>query len=88
MLASALANALQNPTVRANRLQVSKTFAQDGPMLPGGQRWRPGPQGRAMPIRKRTCHIHIHVVDPEADPGAAAPAEEPATETPASGEES
>lgn len=92
LLASALANALQNPTVRANRLQISKTFAQDGPMLPGGQRWRPGPQGRAMPIRKRTCHIHIHVLDPEADPAvaAAAPAEAaaPATETSASGEES
>jgi len=66
VLASALANALQNPNVRANRLKVARTFAQDGPLLPGGFRFRPGPQGRAMPIKRRTCHIHVHVVDPEA----------------------
>lgn len=66
ILASAVANALQNPSVRANRLVVSKTFAQDGPLLPGGFRMRPGPQGRAMPIKRRTCHIHIHVADAEA----------------------
>lgn len=67
VLASAVANALQNPTVRANRLVVSQTFAQDGPPLPGGMRMRPGPQGRAMPIKRRTCHIHVHVADPKAD---------------------
>lgn len=66
VLASAVANALQNPSVRANRLVVSKTFAQDGPPLQGGMRMRPGPQGRAMPIKKRTCHIHVHVADPQA----------------------
>jgi large subunit ribosomal protein L22 len=66
VLASAIANALQNPTVRANRLIVSKTFAHDGPLLPGGFRMRPGPQGRAMPIKRRTCHIHVHVADPQA----------------------
>lgn len=73
VLASALANALQNPNVRANRLKIAKTFAQDGPLLPGGFRFRPGPQGRAMPIKKRTCHIHIHVVDPDVE-AASAPA--------------
>lgn len=78
VLASAVANALQNPTVRANRLVIAKTFAQDGPMLPGGFRFRPGPQGRAMPIKRRTCHIHIHVADPkaEAQGGAEAAASE------------
>ncbi|HEX5053544.1 MAG TPA: 50S ribosomal protein L22 [Planctomycetota bacterium] len=77
VLASAVANALQNPDVRANRLVVSKTFAQDGPLLPGGMRMRPGPQGRAMPIKRRTCHIHVHVADPQAAPmGGAAPADE------------
>lgn len=68
ILASAAANALQNPAVRANRLVISRTFAQDGPPLPGGMRVRPGPQGRAMPIKRRTCHIHIHVADPQAGP--------------------
>lgn len=66
VLASAVANALQNPSVRANRLVVSETFAQDGPLLAGGMRMRPGPQGRAMPIKRRTCHIHVHVADPQA----------------------
>ena len=67
VLASAVANALQNPSVRANRLVVAKTFAQEGPPLPGGRRLRPGPQGRAMPIKRRTCHIHVHVADPLAE---------------------
>lgn len=66
VVASAVANALQNPAVRANRLVIARTFAQDGPLLPGGMRVRPGPQGRAMPIKRRTCHIHVHVADPEA----------------------
>lgn len=66
VLASAVANALQNPQVRGNRLVVSQAFACDGPMLAGGFRFRPGPQGRAMPIKKRTCHIHVHVADPAA----------------------
>ena len=81
VLASAVANALQNPSVRANRLVVSQTFAQDGPPLPGGMRVRPGPQGRAMPIKRRTCHIHVHVADPQATAGpggAPAPASEEA----------
>lgn len=65
VLASAIANALQNPEVRANRLVVSKVWAQDGPLLQGGMRMRPGPQGRAMPIKRRTCHIHVYVADPQ-----------------------
>lgn len=71
VLASAVANALQNPTVRANRLVVARTFAQDGPLLPG-MRVRPGPQGRAMPIKRRTCHIHIHVADADASAAGSA----------------
>ena len=71
VLASAIANALQNPSVRANRLVVSKVWAHDGGLLAGGFRMRPGPQGRAMPIKRRTCHIHVYVADPKAD-GAAA----------------
>ncbi len=67
VLASAVANAVQNPSVRPNRLVVSKVWAHDGPLLPGGFRMRPGPQGRAMPIKRRTCHIHVYVTDPKAD---------------------
>jgi len=76
VLASAVANALQNPSVRANRLVISQTFAQDGPPLPGGMRVRPGPQGRAMPIKRRTCHIHIHVADPQAEGAVSSGSEE------------
>jgi len=74
VLASAVANALQNPAVRANRLVVSRAHAQDGPLLQGGMRMRPGPQGRAMPIKRRTCHIHVHVADPQVEGASAAAA--------------
>lgn len=65
VLESAVSNALQNSKVKANRLVVAKAWVGGGPLLPGRFRWRSGPQGRAFPIRKRTCHIHIYVADPE-----------------------
>jgi len=68
VLESAVANALQDTAVRANRLVVSQAWVGGGPLLMGRHRWRSGPQGRAFPIRKRTCHIHIHVADPELAP--------------------
>ncbi len=64
VLASAVANALQNPSVRASRLVVNRAYVNGGPLLLGRLRYRPGPMGRAMPIRKRTCHIHLTVTDP------------------------
>ncbi len=65
VLASAVANAMQNPDVRASRLLVSRAYVNEGPLLQGRMRWRPGPMGRAMPFRRRTCHIHIVVQDPD-----------------------
>jgi large subunit ribosomal protein L22 len=77
VLESAVANALQDAGVRANRLLVAAAWVGGGPLLAGGHRWRSGPQGRAFPIRKRTCHIHIHVADPQvAATGQADAAEE------------
>ncbi len=64
VLASAVANALQNPDVRPNRLVVSKASVGAGPLLQGRMRYRPGPMGRAMPFRRRTCHLSVHVADP------------------------
>lgn len=64
VVASAVANALQNADVRPNRLVVSRAVAQDGPLLQGRLRFRPASMGRAMPFRRRTCHLQIHVVDP------------------------
>ena len=64
VLASAVANALQNPDVRPNRLMVSKAVVQAGPLLFGRMRFRPASMGRAMPFRRRTCHLHVQVSDP------------------------
>jgi large subunit ribosomal protein L22 len=74
VLESAVANALQDAAVRANRLVVSQAWVGGGPLLMGRHRWRPGPQGRAFPIRKRTCHIHVYVADPQVAPPAEASA--------------
>ncbi len=87
VLASAVANALQNPDVRASRLVVSRAYVNDGPLLQGRMRWRPGPMGRSMPFRRRTCHIHVVVQDPDVKAGEVeAPAEpaEPAAKAPKS----
>ena len=95
VLASAVANALQNPEVRASRLVVSEAFANEGPLLQGRMRFRPSAMGRALPFRRRTCHIHIKVKDPgleeaeaaeEAVTEETAATEETATEETASGE--
>ncbi|MBK9388489.1 MAG: 50S ribosomal protein L22 [Planctomycetes bacterium] len=59
VLRSAVANAAQDPEVNVNRLVVRETFVDSGPLLQGRLRFRPGPMGRAHPIRKRTCHIHV-----------------------------
>jgi large subunit ribosomal protein L22 len=59
VLKSAVANAGQDENVNVNRLYLADCRADDGPLLQNRVRFRPGPQGRAMPIRKRTCHITI-----------------------------
>ena len=66
VLASAVANALQDGSVRASRLVVSGAWVNQGPLLQGRTRFRPGPMGRAMPFRRTTCHIHVSVADGEA----------------------
>ena len=70
VLASAVANAMQNPSVKAGRLVVSQAYVNGGPLLLGRMRFRPGPMGRAMPFRRRTCHLHVHVADPEVQEGS------------------
>lgn len=81
VLRSALANASQDETVNLNRLVVSDARADDGPMLNNRLRWRPGPQGRAMPYAKKTSHLTVTVSEPwdedaesaRVEPAAAAP---------------
>jgi large subunit ribosomal protein L22 len=56
---SAVANAEQDANVDPNHLRVSVARVDEGPLLGGAARWRAGSRGRAMPIKKRTSHIHI-----------------------------
>lgn len=76
VLASAVANARQNEDVKARRLVVSEAYANEGPLLQGRMRFRPSAMGRALPFRRRTCHIHVKITDPELQ-GAAARAADP-----------
>lgn len=65
---SAIANAAQDPDVNLNQLVIVDARADDGPMLQNRLRWRPGPQGRAMPFAKKTSHLTIVVAEaPSAD---------------------
>jgi ribosomal protein L22 len=48
---------------------ISDCRADDGPMVGGHMRWRPGPQGRAMPYKKVTSHLTVKVREaPEPPP--------------------
>ena len=66
VLQSAIANASQDENVNLNSLYVADCRADDGPMLNNRLRWRPGPQGRAMPFAKKTSHLTILVSEREA----------------------
>ena len=59
VLRSAIANATRDGSVNANRLFIRELQVDAGPLLQGRFRYNPGPMGRALPIRKRTCHIHV-----------------------------
>ena len=61
VLRSAMANASQDEGVNLNRLFISDCRADDGPMLNNRLRYRPGPQGRAMPFAKKTSHLTVKV---------------------------
>ncbi|MFT6289785.1 MAG: large subunit ribosomal protein L22 [Ilumatobacter sp.] len=58
VLASAVANAVNNDDEEAEELFVLACFADEGPTL---KRFRPRARGRASRIYKRTCHITIIV---------------------------
>jgi large subunit ribosomal protein L22 len=56
---SAASNAENNYDMTREDLVVVRAFADDGPTI---KRWRPRPQGRAVPILKRSSNITV-VVD-------------------------
>ena len=58
VLKSAVANAENNHEMDPEKLYVSETFANPGPII---KRIRPRAQGRAHRINKRTSHITIVV---------------------------
>jgi large subunit ribosomal protein L22 len=58
---SAVANVSLDEEVNVNRLYVSDARADVGPLLNNRLRFRPGPQGRAMPFAKRLSHLTIKV---------------------------
>lgn len=62
VLLSAIANASQDEDIDVNDLFVADSRADDGPMLNNRLRYRPGPQGRAMPYAKKTSHLTVIVV--------------------------
>lgn len=58
LLASAVANAVNNDNQDADELYVIACFADEGPTL---KRFKPRARGRASRILKRTCHVTIIV---------------------------
>ena len=79
LVKSAMANASQEEGVNVNRLVVTDCRADGGPLLNNRMRFRPGPQGRAMPIHKRTAHLTVGVSEPVATGGGKGP-KKPAAE--------
>ncbi len=74
VLKSAMANAAQDESVNLNRLIVIDARGDEGPMLNNRLRWRPGPQGRAMPFAKKTSHLTVVVAEPSVGDAAETPA--------------
>ena len=58
VLASAVANAVNNDAMQAEELFVSAAFADEGITM---KRFTPRARGRAGKIRKRSCHITVIV---------------------------
>ena len=60
---SAAANAENNHEMDPDKLYVAEINANQGPTM---KRWRPGAQGRAGMILKRTSHIYVTLKEREA----------------------
>ena len=74
---SAAANAENNHEMNPDALYVAEISANQGPTM---KRWRPGAQGRAGMILKRTSHISVVLKEREAAAKSAPKAEEPKEE--------
>lgn len=58
VLATAVASAAQKAQVTPEALRITKATADEGPMW---KRFRAATMGRAVTIRKRTCHLRIEL---------------------------
>lgn len=59
LIESAMANAGQDGTIDVKDLYVKYVVCNEGPLKQNRIRYRPGPQGRAMPFRKRMTHFEL-----------------------------
>ena len=57
VLKSAIANA-EEQDADVSQLRVSRVWVDEGPTI---KRFQPKDRGRAHPINKRTCHLHVEV---------------------------
>lgn len=60
LITSALANATSRATVDVDQMVVSEAYANPGTTF---KRFLPRAQGRATPIRKRTSHITVKLLE-------------------------
>ena len=61
VLRSAVANAEANHNLAGDELVVKAAFVDEGPVM---KRWRARARGRAVRIRKPTCHITVVLTEP------------------------
>jgi large subunit ribosomal protein L22 len=83
VLHSAVSNAEANHGIPEDTLYVKEAYVDGGPVL---KRWRARARGRVARIKKRTCHVTIHLAErprPTAPPPKAEAAEETAKPKPA-----
>src|SRR4029078_8768594 len=73
LIQSAMANAGQDGTIDVKDLYVKYGFANEGPLKQRRMRFRPGPQGRAMPFKKRMTHFELMLGVKETKKGGRAP---------------
>jgi large subunit ribosomal protein L22 len=72
VLRSAVANAEANHNLAGDDLIVTKAYVDEGPVF---KRWRARARGRAVRIRKPTCHITVVLSPAEESEPAPAPKE-------------
>ena len=66
VLHSAVSNAEANHGIAEDTLYVKEAYVDGGPVM---KRWRARARGRVARIKKRTCHITVHLAErPQAAP--------------------